>query len=100
MLPEFNSEGLLPAGDYPLTLGQLKNSLLVNGPIQGYPDWDREWRSTLVNNLEVMVKELWGVGIGEIFIDGSFVTDVDHPNDIDGYFCCDPRNLRSLSLID
>ena len=36
-----------------------------------------------------MVEQLWAVGIDEIYIDGSFVEDKDHPNDIDGYFVCD-----------
>lgn len=41
-----------------------------------------------------------------IFIDGSFVEDKDHPNDIDGYFECDLLDLasgrlqRELNLLD
>jgi hypothetical protein len=35
------------------------------------------------------------VGIREIFADGSFVEDKDHPNDIDGYFVCDLKSLAS-----
>lgn len=35
---------------------------------------------------EKLVNELWQVGITEIYIDGSFVENKDHPNDIDGYF--------------
>jgi hypothetical protein len=46
------------------------------------------------------------VGLDEIFIDGSFVEDKDHPNDIDGYFVCDINRLktgelqRELNLLD
>src|SRR5438477_4717022 len=38
------------------------------------------------------------VGIDQIFIDGSFVENKDHPNDLDGYFVCDLRYLASRQL--
>jgi len=37
-------------------------------------------------------------GVREIFVDGSFVEDKDHPNDIDGYFVCDLMQLASGDL--
>jgi len=98
LLPDFNPDGLLPPGDYPLTLDQLRTSLLVVGPGVAYPTWDASWRRTLVENLSVMVSQLWSVAITEIFIDGSFVEDKDHPNDIDGYFLCDLMRLVSGDL--
>jgi hypothetical protein len=72
-----------------MSLEELKGSMLVKGPEEGYPNWDSEWRIKLVENLEVMVGQLRRVGITKIFVDGSFVEDKDHPNDIDGYFACD-----------
>lgn len=39
-------------------------------------------------------------GVTEIFIDGSFLEDKDHPNDIDGYFECDWREFVSGALQD
>lgn len=33
-----------------------------------------------------------------MYVDGSFVEDKDHPNDIDGYFECDVRYLASGRL--
>ncbi len=62
--------------------------MLVEGPGEGYPNWDAEWRSKLVENLRVLVAQLWEVGIEEIFVDGSFVEDKEHPGDIDGNFEC------------
>lgn len=103
MLPDFNLSGCLPSGDYTLTLPELRESFLVRGPRSGHPNWDRSWRDQLVSNLEVMVRQLWQVGIGEIFVDGSFVEDKDHPN---GYFVCDLKDLASgrlqtqLNLLD
>lgn len=108
MLPTFNQEGLLPPGDYELTLDELRDSMLVRCPADRVPavTWDADWRLKLVENLAVMCGQLWQVGIREIFVNGSFVEDKDHPNDIDGYFVCDLRFLasgeleRRLNLLD
>lgn len=35
---------------------------------------------------KILVEQMWSVGIQDIFLDGSFVENKDHPNDIDGYF--------------
>jgi Family of unknown function (DUF6932) len=99
ILPEFNADGVLPAGDYPLTLAQLRASMLVVGPgVATYPNWDSQWRAQLVDNLSTMVNQLWQVGVSEIFVDGSFVEDKDHPNDIDGYFEADFVSFYTRSL--
>ncbi len=103
MLPDFSEHGTLPPGDYPMTLTELRASVLVKGP-EGYPNWDRNWRESLVSKLEILVGQLWQVGVMEIFIDGSFVEDKDHPNDIDGYFVCDlkgfPDLVQKLNALD
>jgi hypothetical protein len=105
LLPEFTAEGLLPAGDYELAVGELFETALA-GPHPSSPTWDVVWRETLANRLAKLVEQLWEVGVTSIFIDGSFVERVDHPNDIDGYFECDPDRLadgslqRELNLLD
>ena len=71
-----------------MTLEELKDSMLVEGPGEGYPNWDAEWRAKLVENLRVLVVQLWEVGVTEIFVNGSFVEDKEHPGDIDGCFEC------------
>jgi hypothetical protein len=106
ILPAFRDEGLLPPGDFEMTFAELRESSLVAGAEVGYPNWDAGWRAHLVDNLEILVKQLWQVGIEDVFIDGSFVEDKDHPNDIDGYFHCELADLASgrlaqaLNLID
>jgi hypothetical protein len=53
-----------------------------------------------------MTRQLWQVGIRDVFADGSFVEEKDHPNDIDGYFVCALAELasgeltRKLNLLD
>jgi hypothetical protein len=107
-LPAFTSEGLLPPGDYELTLAELANSLLVMGPTNRsqYRNWDVAWRKRLVDNSSILVRQLWDVGVSSIFVDGSFAEDKEHPNDIDGYFDCELSQLasgdlqRALNLLD
>lgn len=83
----FSEEGVLPPGEYSMTLDQLKTSMLVNGPTEDLPEgWEQAWRLELVENLKIMVEQLRQEGITEIFIDGSFATDKPKPGDIDGYF--------------
>lgn len=97
-IPPFNGDGLLPPGDHEATLEELRASHLVTGAGVLSSTWDSEWRGLLVDNLEVLIEQLWQVGIENIFIDGSFVEAKDHPNDIDGYFECDLRELASGRL--
>lgn len=99
MLPDFTRDGVLPPGDYEMTLEELKESVLVVGPASGNPDWDAVWRLRLIENLEILVRQLWDAGIREVFINGSFVEDKDHPNDIDGYFVCSREELASGELV-
>jgi hypothetical protein len=100
VIPPFEPDGFLPPGDYELSFAELRQSTLVLGPgdLSASPAWDSGWRSRLVDNLEVLTRQLWQVGITEVFADGSFVEDKDHPNDIDGYFVCDLDRLKSGEL--
>lgn len=87
---QFNADGFLDPGDYKMNFDELRNSLLVVGPGAAIePNWDAQWRLHLVNQAEILVTQLWQVGITEIFLDGSFVEQKIHPNDIDGYFVVD-----------
>ena len=107
-IPPFDPDGLLPPGDYEVSLDELRQSILVRGPAdpKDHPSWDGPWRERLVRNLEVLTHQLWQVGIREVFADGSFAEDKDHPNDVDGYFVCDLQPLitgelaRQLNLLD
>ena len=95
----FNQDGLLPPGDHPLTLNQLKDSLLVRGP-NPRPEagWDAGWRLALVERAEILIKQLWEIGIDDIYLDGSFTEEKAHPNDIDGYFVCDVFDFASGAI--
>jgi hypothetical protein len=99
-LPAFSRDGILPPGDYVLNLAELARSFLVSGPRgrRRSRHRDTNWRATLVANLSILAAELHEVGIVEIFVNGSFVEEKDHPNDIDGYFVCDRDRFLSGRL--
>lgn len=103
-LPPFDERGLLPPGDYEMTLEQLKRSMLVRGPLLAPDDWDQTWRTQLVDNLAIFVRQLWQEGVARIFVDGSFVTEKGHPRDIDAYFEVDaaawPDMQRRLDRLE
>ena len=108
LIPPFEADGLLPPGDYEVSFDELRQSVLVAGMAGAAlsPTWDSDWRAKLVDNLEILTRQLWQVGITEVFADGSFAEDKDHPNDIDGYFVCGFDVLasgeltRQLNLLD
>lgn len=93
----FNAEGFLEPRDFPMTLDEIRQSILVKGP-SNQESWDSEWRLMLTQNLEILAKHLWKVGIKNIFVDGSFVEEKSHPNDIDGYFECELKQLATGAL--
>jgi hypothetical protein len=94
-LPAFNQHGVLPSGDYPMTFSELRKSTLIHHQA---PNWDTGWRLHLLEQCEIMVKQLWAIGITEIYLDGSFVEEKAHPSDIDGYFLCDLMRLATGDL--
>ena len=96
MLPPFDENGLLAAGDYPMTLDELESSHLVCGTPNG--PWSMKARKQLVGNLRILVGQLWQVGVDNIFVDGSFVENKARPNDIDGYFECKLMDLATGDL--
>jgi hypothetical protein len=101
MIPQFDSNGLLPPADFEVSFDELRRSVLVAGPdnVHEHSAWDTPWRTRLVDNLEILAMQLWHVGISEIYADGSFAEDKDHPNDIDGYFVCTLDQLRTGEMV-
>jgi hypothetical protein len=51
-LPSFTDEGLLPPGDYLLTVEELRQSYLVTGEGVRSDTWDVLWRGRLVDNTD------------------------------------------------
>ena len=97
-IPPFDADSVLPPGDYEVTFDELRASILASGPDDGRASWDAAWRLRLIDYLEILSRQLWQVGVHDIFADGSFAEDKDHPNDIDGYFECSLDAIRTGEL--
>lgn len=75
MIPEFTENGLLPPGIYETALGELHEKM----------GWSRR-RLALLEGLEGALELMAASGVRRVYVDGSFVTDKDRPNDIDGCY--------------
>lgn len=62
LIPQFDSDGLLPAADYEVSFDELRHSVLVLGPVEPneHSSWDARWRAQLVDNLEILTRQLAG----------------------------------------
>lgn len=75
MMPGFTNEGLLPPGVYETELEELKEKM----------GWSRK-RRELLEGLEEALELMASCGVTRAYLDRSFVTDKDRPNDIDGCY--------------
>ena len=72
-LPQFDKRGLLPPGAYGCTLAQARTIFAYN--IR---------RELLFNALTWTLQKMRQANLtGDVFLDGSFVTDKAHPDDVD-----------------
>jgi hypothetical protein len=96
-LPRFTEDGVLPPGDYSLTLEGLRQSSLVQGP---FSSAHQKRRNELTLGLEPIVRQLWQSGVSEIYVNGSFATNKLEPADIDVYFECPAQRIASGELLE
>jgi hypothetical protein len=73
MIPPFNDSGYLPAGVYPATLAEIAERF--GGP--------SELRHVQMESVRWMVDLALRAGVLRIILNGSFVTDIMEPNDVD-----------------
>lgn len=73
VIPDFDSNGNLPAGIHRCTLGELAARFGSN-----------PGRQQLVNGLIDAARALQAAGCKSMYIDGSFATSKDNPADFDG----------------
>lgn len=69
----FDDSGNLPAGTYGISLAELGERFAWNGG-----------RRTLVTGLRRALSNLADAGVRRVWVDGSFVTAKEEPNDVDG----------------
>ncbi len=82
MIPEFSKNGELPPGVHITDIEEIERVL-------GF----KKHRKALIEGLRKAVENLRRAGVKRIWINGSFVTEKDFPNHIDG--CWDPFNVAA-----
>jgi hypothetical protein len=85
MIPEFTAYGLLPEGVHPATLEELSERFGGN-----------ERRRQLLRGLNEALRLLRAAGCRRVYINGSFVTAKERPNDID--VCWDINGVDADAL--
>ena len=75
MIAQFTEDGLLPPGVHGTDLEELREKM----------GWSRK-RQGLLEGLEEALELMAACGVVRVHLDGSFVTDKDRPNDIDGCY--------------
>lgn len=72
MIPQFDADGLLPAGIHWATWDEVAGTFGIT-----------PWRRRLLDGLEMAIDSLRRAGCRTVYIDGSFVTSKEVPNDFD-----------------
>ena len=86
-IPDFNAKGELPAGEHNATLDDIEVR---------YGRASRR-RKALMNGLRQAADKLAKAGVKTIWVNGSFITAKENPNDIDGCWAYnDAVDIRAL----
>lgn len=97
-LPPFTRDGVLPEGDYELTVSELEQSTLAAAFIGD--EESRIWRRTLATSAGIIIDQLRQAGITQIYVDGSFATSKPIPGDVDIYFECSMAQIATDDLLE
>ncbi len=84
-MPQFNADGLLPPGVHWANWGELIDRLGRN-----------PWRQRLVTGLRAALEDLKSAGCRTVYLNGSFVTSKDIPNDYDA--CWEEDGVEPTAL--
>lgn len=85
MIPDFLKNGNLPAGIHWSTIAEIEDKLCFSLK-----------RKTLFNNFKKAILHLKKAGCEYVYLDGSFTTNKEIPNDID--VCWDMNNVNLDTL--
>jgi hypothetical protein len=89
LIPNFQSNGVLPSGIHWSTIEEIKDKLCFS-----------EKRTRLVVGLELAIVSLKRAGCKTIYLDGSFSTSKELPGDIDVCWETDEVDLELLITIE
>jgi hypothetical protein len=90
MIPDLTEDGLLPPGVYPASLEEIGERFGRANAV----------RKGLFGGLTRALHNLSEAGVERVYINGSFVTDKELPNDVDGCWDADgPLDLGRLDAV-
>ena len=89
MIPSFDESGCLPPGVYPATLAEIEARCGLQS----------ELRRVQIESVRWMVDLAVRAGVQRIVLNGSFVTDIMEPNDVDCVLLSEPRSRRDPSAL-
>ena len=90
MIPPFEDNGYLPPGIHPATPGEIEARFGT----------ESELRRAQMESLRWLVDMAKRAGVGRLVINGSFVTDVFEPNDVDCVLLIDPSQPYETAALD
>jgi hypothetical protein len=90
MIPPFEDNGYLPPGIHRATLDEIE-ARFGN---------ESELRQVQMESLRWLVDLVKHAGIQRLVVDGSFVTDVFEPNDVDCVLLLDPDHPHDASALE
>ncbi|HEY0170959.1 MAG TPA: hypothetical protein VGB98_08045 [Pyrinomonadaceae bacterium] len=88
MIPDFTATGLLPQGVHPATLEEVLERFGGN-----------ERRDQLLTGLVEALRLLRAAGCRRVYVNGSFVTSKERPNDIDACWDIDGVDADALDPV-
>lgn len=88
MIPQFDARGLLPEGIHSATWNEFVDRFGGN-----------EHRRNLLRGLNEALALLRAAGCRRVYVNGSFVTDKERPNDIDACWDYDGVNVDALDAV-
>ena len=89
-IPDLETNGELPVGIHTATVQEVEDRFGKHS----------NRRKLLMAGLKKAVEQFRQVGVKKIFVDGSFTTDKESPNDIDGCWASSGVNEDKLYLLD
>jgi len=82
MIPDFNDQGNLPQGIYESNLSEIEKRFAYNKP-----------RQVLFRKLKLLVKDLRMAGCLTLYLNGSYITNKEEPDDYDA--CWETEGVTS-----
>lgn len=89
-IPELEENGELPAGIHIATIKEVEQKFGTSSAR----------RKLLVSGLRTAIKQFEQVGVQRVYVDGSFTSDKEEPNDIDGCWVTQGVDENKLHLLD